>query len=146
MAEQDPGAGASARSAFDPFGLLDMSQRVALGVASDAFDALVAVGRTAAQPDEAVRQISALVGAIGDLASATAQPMQNFIVQQRELADTMANIARVQTELAGLIESVAVKHAAAVESLESLTAPVFGLVIKADKDTQADKDTRGTKD
>lgn len=136
MAEQDPGPGPSSRHPLDPFALLDKSQRVALGVASEAFDALLAVGRTATQPDEAIRQMSALVGAIGDLASATAEPMQNFLIQQRELADTMANIARVQSELADLVEPVAVKHAAVVESLESLTAPVFGLVIKADKSTR----------
>jgi hypothetical protein len=36
----------------------------------------------------------------------------------------------MQAELAELVETLAHKHAAIVESLESLTAPVFGLVAK----------------
>lgn len=134
MADQEPGAraegGASPRLPLDPFALLDRSQRLAVGVASEAFDALLALGRTATQPDEALRQLSALMSAVGDLAGATVQPMQDFIVQQRELADTMANIARLQSELAQLVETVAQKHAAVVASVESMTAPVFGLVVK----------------
>lgn len=117
-------------SPFDPFALLNKSQRLAVNVASEAFDALLSVGRTATQPDEAIRQLSTLVGAVGDLAGATVAPMQEFIVRQRELADTMANLASMQAELAVLVESLAHKHAAIVESLENLTAPVFGLVAK----------------
>lgn len=126
----DPSAAAGARLLFDPFALLDRSQRIALGVATEAFDTLLAVGRTATQPDEAVRQLSTLVSAVGDLAAMTVQPMQDFIVQQRELADTMAHIARLQGELAELVETVATKHQALVHSVESMTAPVFGLVLK----------------
>lgn len=120
---------------IDPFALLNKSQRIALGVAGEAFDALLAVGRTATQPEEAVRQLSTLVAAVGDLASASVQPLQEVIVRQREVADTMANLAHAQAELAGLIDTLATKHAAFVESLESLSAPFFGLVVK---DEQAD--------
>jgi hypothetical protein len=48
--------------------------------------------------------------------------------RQRELADTMANLATMQADLAELVETLAHKHAAIVESLESVTAPVFGLL------------------
>jgi hypothetical protein len=112
----------------NPFELLNKSQKLALSVAGEAFDTLLSVGRTAAQPDEAVRQLTTLIGAVGDLASATVQPLQDFIGRQRELADTMANLASMQAELAELVETLAHKHAAIVESLESLTAPVFGLI------------------
>jgi hypothetical protein len=47
---------------------------------------------------------------------------------QPELADTMANLATMQAELAELVETLAHRHATIVESLENLTAPVFGLV------------------
>lgn len=120
---------------LDPFKLLDKSQRLALDVAGDAFNALLTVGRTATQPDEAVRQLSALVGAVGDLASSSVRPLQDLIAGQRELADTMATLAKAQSELADIVEAIAVKHASMVESLESLTAPVFGLVVKAEKPT-----------
>jgi hypothetical protein len=114
----------------NPFELLNKSQKLALNVAGEAFDTLLSVGRTAAQPDEAVRQLTTLISAVGELASATVQPLQDFIGRQRELADTMANLATMQAELAELVETLAHKHAAIVESLESLTAPVFGLVAK----------------
>jgi hypothetical protein len=115
---------------LDPFALLSKSQKLALDATTGAFDALLAVGRTAAQPDEAVRQISALVNAVGDLASASVQPLQDFVVRQREIADTLATLATVQADLAGLVESLAHRHAAVVQSLETLTAPVFGLVVR----------------
>lgn len=114
----------------NPFELLNKSQRLALNVAGEAFDTLLSVGRTATQPEEAVRQLTTLISAVGELASATVQPLQDFIGRQRELADTMANLATMQAELAELVETLAHKHAAIVESLESLTAPVFGLVAK----------------
>lgn len=115
---------------FDPFQLLNKSQKLALDVAGEAFDALLSVGKTAAQPDEAIRQLSSLVAAVGDLAGASVQPLQDFIGKQREIADTMANLASVQADLAGLVETLAKRHAAVVESLENLTAPVFGLVTR----------------
>lgn len=121
---------------IDPFALLNKSQRLALDVAGEAFDALVAVGktagRTATQPDEAIRQLTNLVGAVGDLAAASVAPLEDFIVKQREIADTMASLAAVQADLARLVESLAQRHAAIVGSLESATAPLFGLVKRED--------------
>lgn len=115
---------------LDPFALLDKSQRLALKVVDETATALLGLGRTAANPDEAIRQITALIAAVGDLASATAQPLQDFITRQRELADMMATLASAQADLAQVVESIAEKHAAVVESLESVTAPVVGLVVK----------------
>lgn len=115
---------------LDPFALLSKSQKMAVDAASGALEALLAVGRTATQPDEAVRQIAALAAAVGDLASASAQPLQDFVVKQREIADTMASLAAVQADLAALVDSLAQRHAAVVHSLEALTAPVFSLVIR----------------
>lgn len=115
---------------LDPFALLSKSQKLAVDAATGALDALVTIGKTAAQPDEAVRQISALANAVGDLASASVQPLQDFVVKQREIADTMASLASVQADLAALVESLAHRHAAVVQSLENLTAPVFSLVIR----------------
>lgn len=115
---------------LDPLALFTKSQQLALDTAVGAFDALVAVGRTAAQPDEAVRQLATLANAVGDLASASVQPLQDFIVKQREIADTMASLASVQADLAALVDSLAQRHAAVVHSLETLTAPVFGLVAR----------------
>ena len=117
---------------FDPIALLNKSQRIALSVAGEAFDALIGVGKTAVQPEEAIRQLSTLVAAVGDLAAATVNPLQDFIAKQREIADTMANLATVQADLAVLVETLAHRHAAIVESLENLTAPVFGLVSRDD--------------
>lgn len=115
---------------LDPFALFTKSQQLALDTAIGAFDALVAVGKTAAQPDEAVRQLATLANAVGDLAAASVQPLQDFIVKQREIADTMANLASVQADLAALVESLAQRHAAVVQSMENLTAPVFGMVAR----------------
>lgn len=115
---------------LDPFALLSKSQKMALDATMGAFDALMTVGRTAAQPDEAVRQISTLFNAFGDLASASVQPLQDFVARQREIADTLAKLSSVQADLAGLVESLAHRHAAVVESLETLTAPVFGLAVR----------------
>jgi hypothetical protein len=121
---------------FDPLALLNKSQKLALGVAGEAFDALIGVGKTAGKtainPEEAIRQLSSLVAAVGDLAAATVNPLEDFIVKQREIANTMASLASVQADLAALVESLANRHAAIVQSLENLTAPVFGLVNRDD--------------
>lgn len=125
---------------LDPFALLSKSQKMALDAASGALDALVAVGRTAAQPDEAVRQIATLANAVGDLAAASVQPLQDFVIKQREIADTMASLASVQADLAVLVESLAHRHASLVQSLENLTAPVFGMVAREQKGSDAPQD------
>ena len=73
----------------NPFALLNKSQKLALGVAGEAFDTLLSVGRTATQPEEAVRQLTTLISAVGELASATVQPLQDFIGRRRELPRTV---------------------------------------------------------
>ena len=109
--------------------LLNKSQRVALGLAGDAVKTLqrtVVAGATG--PDELVRQVAALLDAAGGLATATAQPLQDFVVRQRELAETLSSVASAQAELAGLVAKLAERHAEAVAALEKVTAPVFGLM------------------
>jgi len=66
--------------------------------------------------------------AITGLAGATAQPLQDFIVRQRELADTVATLAEAQAELAAVVAKLAERHAEAVTALEKVTAPVFAVV------------------
>ncbi len=113
------------------FDMLNKSQRLALKLASDSVATLVQMGRVGlSQPEELLQQVTTLIGAVGDLAGATAQPLQTFITRQRELADTMASLAQAQADLADLVNVVAQRHAEVVESLESLTAPVFGLLVK----------------
>jgi hypothetical protein len=109
--------------------LLTKSQRVAMGLAGDALKTLQrTVVAGAAGPDELARELGVLLEAAGGLASATAQPLQDFVVRQRELADTMASLATAQAELAGLVATLAQRHAEAVAALEKLTAPAFGLM------------------
>ena len=109
--------------------LLTTPQRVALGLAGDALKTLQRTAVAgAAGPDELVRQVGALLEAAGGLATATAQPLQDFVARQRELADTMASLATAQAELAGIVATLAQRHAEAVAALEKVTAPAFGLM------------------
>lgn len=113
----------------DPLELLNMSQKAAVKLAADSLrtirDAAVA---GATQPDELIHQVSTLAGAVTGLAGATAQPLQDFIVRQRELAETIGKLADAQAELAGIVADLAERHAATVTALEQVTAPIFGLV------------------
>jgi hypothetical protein len=49
-------------------------------------------------------------------------------------AEMLATLASAQKDVAEVVESLALKHAALAESLEQLTAPVFGLVINDQAD------------
>jgi len=69
-----------------------------------------------------------MAGAVTSLAGATAQPLQDFIVRQRELADTVHTLAEAQAELASVVAKLAERHAEAVAALEKVTAPVFAIV------------------
>ncbi|WP_109505510.1 hypothetical protein [Nocardioides speluncae] len=116
---------------YNPFEVLTKSQRAALGLASEAWTRLYDATVTGVtQPEEALRQVGALVTAVGDLASATAQPLQDFLTRQRELAESMATLANAHAELAQVAATLAERHAATVDALEKLSAPVLGLVIK----------------
>lgn len=86
-------------------------------------------------PDELLRQVAELSGAVTGLAgSATglagivAQPLQDFVVQQRRLAETIAKFAQAQAELSMVVAEVAQRQAATVAALERVTTPVFGLM------------------
>lgn len=127
---------AMAESPLHPLDLLLKSQQVAVRLAADT---LRTVRDTAisgvTQPDELARQVGDLAGAVAGMATAvtglagsTAQPLQDFIVRQRELADTVATLAEAQSELAGIVAALAERHADAVNSLEKVTAPIFALV------------------
>ena len=122
-------AAVMADNPLDPFALLNKSQQIAVKLAADTLRAVrdtAVTGITA--PEDLVRQVAGLADAITGLAAATAQPLQEFLVRQRELADTMATLAAAQAELANVVASLADRHAATVTALEQMSAPVFGLV------------------
>ncbi len=122
--------------ADNPFELMLRSQQLALKLATDTlrtFRDTAVTGVT--QPDELVHQMTELAGAVAgmagavtSLAGATAQPLQDFIVRQRELADTVATLAEAQADLAGVVAKLAERHAEAVTALETLSSPIFALV------------------
>ncbi|MDP3891518.1 hypothetical protein [Nocardioides sp.] len=115
----------------NPIELLTRSQRAALDLASDTFTTLLKAGRAGVgHPDEVLHQVTALLGAVGDLAGSTAQPLQDFVTRQRELADTMAGLAQMHADMAELVSAVAQRHADVVEAMERLSAPVLGLVTR----------------
>lgn len=120
----------------NPLELLLKSQQVAVRLAADTLRTVRDTAVTGVtQPDELVRQVGDLAGAVASmgaaitgLAGATAQPLQDFIVRQRELADTVATLAEAQAELAQVVAKLAERHADAVTALEKVTAPVFAIV------------------
>jgi hypothetical protein len=128
----------------DPFELLSKSQRLALGLVHESWSRLQSL--TAAgvpQPEEALRELGALVSSVSDLVGATAQPLQDFISRQRELADTLANLADAQAELSRLVATLAQRHAETVEALEHLSAPALGLLGARPGTSDASRGRRG---
>jgi hypothetical protein len=115
--------------AKDPFELLTKSQAAAVRLAGDALRTIrntAVTGVTA--PDELVVQVANLASGLTGIAAATAQPLQDFIVRQRELAETVAALAEAQSQLADVVATLAERHAEAVTALEQVTAPVLGLM------------------
>ncbi|MEZ0578792.1 hypothetical protein [Nocardioides sp. MH1] len=120
----------------NPIELLIRSQQVAVKLAADTLRTVTSAAVTGVtQPDELVRQVGDLAGAVASMAGAitgiagaTAQPLQDFIVRQRELADTVATLADAQADLAAVVAKLAERHAEAVTALENVTAPIFTLV------------------
>lgn len=119
-----------------PLDLLIKSQKIALGLATEtlrlARDTAV-TGVT--QPDQLVKHVADLATAVASMSSAltglatsTAQPLQDFIVRQRELADTVSALADAQADLAGVVATLAERHSEVVSALERVTAPVFAVV------------------
>ena len=86
------------------------------------------VGTLSGQVSELADTVAGMAGSLTGVVGATAQPLQDFVVRQRELADTVARIAQAQAELAALIATLADRHAEVVATLESLTTPVLGLL------------------
>lgn len=122
--------------ADNPIDLLIKSQQMALKLAGDTLRTVTNAAVTGVTaPDELVRQVGDLASAVASmataitgLAGATAQPLQDFIVRQRELADTVAMLADAQADLAEVVATLAERHAEAVTALERVTAPVFAMV------------------
>ena len=122
--------------ADNPIELLIKSQQLALKLAGDTLRTVTNAAVTGVTaPDELVRQVGDLASAVASmataitgLAGATAQPLQDFIVRQRELADTVAMLAEAQADLAEVVATLAERHADAVTALERVTAPVFAMV------------------
>jgi len=120
----------------NPIELLIRSQQIALKLAGDTLRTVTNAAVTGVtQPDELVHQVGDLAGAVANmagaitgLAGATAQPLQDFIVRQRELAETVATLAEAQSELASVVATLAERHADAVTALEKVTAPIFAVV------------------
>lgn len=122
--------------ADNPIELLIKSQQLALKLAGETIRTVTNAAVTGVTaPDELVRQVGDLASAVASmataitgLAGATAQPLQDFIVRQRELADTVAMLAEAQSDLAEVVATLAERHADAVTALERVTAPVFAMV------------------
>ncbi|QSR27384.1 hypothetical protein CFH99_17315 [Nocardioides aromaticivorans] len=126
----------STSNLVNPLDLLIKSQQVALKLTTDVLRTVRDTAVDAVtQPDELAKQVGELAGAVAGMATAvtgiagaTAQPLQDFIVRQRELADTVHTLAEAQAELAGVVAKLAERHAEAVAALEKVTAPIFTIV------------------
>lgn len=117
----------------NPIEILIKSQQAAMKVASDTLKAVANAAVTGVtQPTELVGQVADLAGSVAGVAGvmqnligATAQPLQDVLVRQRELADTVAVLADAQADMAAVVSKLAERHAAAVAALEKLSAPIF---------------------
>ena len=138
---------------INPLDLMLKSQQVALKLTTDVLRTMRDTTVSAVtQPDELAKQVGELAGAVAGMATAvtgiagqTAQPLQDFIVRQRELADTVHTLAEAQAELASVVAALAERHAEAVSALEKVTAPVFAIV-GTDADRAQDADVTGQAD
>lgn len=117
----------------NPIEILIKSQQAALKVAGDTLKAVAGAAVTGVtQPAELVGQVADLAGSVAGLASvlqnligATAQPLQDVLVRQRELADTFAVLADAQADMAAVVAKLAERHAATVAAVEKLSSPFF---------------------
>lgn len=117
-------------------GLFARSQEQALRVAGETLSRVRAVATAGGNaPDELLKQVAELSSAVTGLAgSATglagvvAEPMHDFIVQQRKLAETIAKFAEAQAELSLIVAEFAARQAETVAALEKVTTPMFGLI------------------
>ncbi|MFT4085572.1 MAG: hypothetical protein QM658_00205 [Gordonia sp. (in: high G+C Gram-positive bacteria)] len=119
-----------------PLGLFAKSQEQAVKVAGDTLNKVRAMATSGVtSPDVLLTQVAELSGAVTGLASsatgltgAVAQPLQDFLVQQRQLAEAVAKFAEVQAELAVIVSEFAQRQAAAVAAIERVANPVFDVM------------------
>lgn len=114
--------------AENPWEMLARSQRAAASLLVETVSKMVDMGKTGVtHPEEVLHQVTAMVGAVGQLAGSTAQPLEMFLNSQRQLAETMAAYAVLQRQLADVMETAAANHAAIVQALELMSSPVIGV-------------------
>ena len=124
------------RAGDDPAGVFAKSQEQALRVASQTVQRVRAIATAGTNtPDELLKQVTdlsaavtGLVGSTTGLAGVVAEPLHEFIVQQRKLAETIAKFAEAQAELSVVVAEFAQRQAATVAALEKVTTPMFGLI------------------
>lgn len=128
-----------------PLAVFTRSQEQAIRVATDTLNKVRSMTSTgvAASSDVLMQQVSELSGAVvglaggaTGLAGAVAAPMHDFIVQQREMSETIAKFAEAQAELAAIVAEFAQRQAATVAAIERVTNPIFDLVGAATPDPQ----------
>lgn len=135
-AEGNSRDGSEAMNERNALWLFARSQEQAVKVAGETLQKVRDLATAgAAAPDALLQQVAELSGAVTGmagsatgLAGAVAQPMQDFIVTQRKLAETIAKFAEAQAELAVVVSEFAARQAATVAAVERMTDPVFGLV------------------
>lgn len=125
-----------AQSSDSPLGVFARSQEQAIKVATDTLNkvrSMATAGVTS--PELLLQQVTELSGAVTGMASgvtglagAVSQPLQEFIIQQRKLAETVAKFAEAQAELSVIVSELAQRQAATVAAVERITTPVFDLV------------------
>ncbi|WP_290849718.1 hypothetical protein [Gordonia sp. (in: high G+C Gram-positive bacteria)] len=134
--EQGPEQQSSTQWGIDPVGLFAKSQEQALRVANETLQRVRAVATAGGNaPDELLRQVAdlstavtGLAGSATGLAGVVAEPLHDFIVQQRKLAETIAKFAQAQAELSVVVAEFAQRQAETVAALEKVTTPMFGLI------------------
>jgi hypothetical protein len=125
--------------ADNPWDRIARSQRAAAGLFADTVSTLVKMGKAGVtRPDEVLAEVAAMAGAIGELAGATARPLEFFLDSQRQLAETMNAFATLQRQLADVLETAAANQATIVEALELMANPMIGVAHRLRRDGGAD--------
>jgi hypothetical protein len=129
----------------NPWDVITRSQRAAVGLVGDTVSALVEMGRTGVtKPEEVLTQVTALATAVGDLAASTVRPLEFLLESQRQLAETMSAFAALQRQLADVMETAATNHAAVVQALEMMAAPVVTVAERARTTPGPDEEPSGS--
>lgn len=129
----------------NPWEMLARSQRAAVGLVADSVTTMVEMGKAGVtRPEDVLTQVTALASAVGDLAGSTARPLEVFLESQRQLAETMSAFAVLQRQLADVMDTAATNHAAIVQALEMMTAPVMTVAQRVRSTTDPDEDAKGS--